>query len=63
VQWAITGLPTGVTASISANPDAAKPTITLIASAAAIIGTYPCTVQGTFGSFVNSTPLSVSVVA
>ena len=63
VQWAITGLPTGVTASISANPDASEPTITLIASAAAIIGTYTCAVQGTFGSFVNSTPLTVTVVA
>ncbi len=63
IQWQITNLPVGVTATYGTNPDAAFPVIDLVASAASIIGTYACTVQGTFGSFVTSTALSVTVVA
>ena len=63
IQWSITGLPTGVTMTIGTNPDAAFPTTSLIASAAAIPGTYTCAVVGTFGTFTTSTPLTVTVVA
>jgi hypothetical protein len=61
VYWSITGLPTGVTASISVNPDSAKPTITLIASAAAVHGSYTVQLVGTYGSFQTSTPVSIVV--
>ncbi len=63
IRWSINGLPTGVTATIGTNPDAAFPTTTLIASAAAVIGTYTCAVQGVYGSYQTSTPLTVTVVA
>ena len=63
IQWNITGLPTGVTTSFSQNPKSTFPTTTLIASSAAIIGTYTCAVVGTFGTFTTSTPLTVTVVA
>lgn len=61
IQWSITGLPTGVTASIGTNPDAAFPTTTLIASAAAVQGDYTVQVVGTYGSYQTSTPLAIVV--
>jgi hypothetical protein len=63
IQWGITGMPTGVTATIGTNPDATFPVINLIASAAAIVGTYTAQLVGTFGSFVTSTPFTLTVVA
>jgi hypothetical protein len=63
ISWSVTGMPTGVTATIGTNPDATLPVINLIASAASIIGTYTGALVGTFGSFVNSTPLTITVVA
>ena len=63
IEWSIIGLPTGVTASIGTNPDAAFPTVTLIGSAAAVLGTYTVKVQGVYGSFVTSENLSITVVA
>ena len=63
IQWSITGMPTGVTAAIGTNPDATFPVINLIASSAAIIGTYTAQLVGTFGNFVYSTPFTISVVA
>jgi hypothetical protein len=63
IQWSITGMPTGVTATIGTNPDAALPVIDLIASAAAVIGTYTAQLVGTYGSFQTSTPFTITVVA
>ena len=63
IQWSITGMPTGVTAAIGTNPDATFPVINLIASAAAIVGSYTAQLVGTFGSFVTSTPFTLTVVA
>jgi hypothetical protein len=56
-------MPTGVTATIGTNPDATLPVINLIASAAAIVGTYTAQLVGTFGSFSYSTPFTLTVVA
>ena len=63
ITWSITGMPTGVTATIGTNPDAAFPVIDLIASAAAVIGTYTGQLVGTYGSFQTSTPFTITVVA
>ena len=63
IEWSFTNLPTGVTPSFSANPDAAFPTTTLIASAAAILGTYTVQIVGTFGIFSTSENLSITVGA
>ena len=63
ITWSIGALPVGVTAAYSANPDAAFPTLNLIASAASIIGTYVTTLVGTYGSFQTTTPLTITVVA
>ena len=63
ITWSITGMPTGVTATIGTNPDAAFPVINLIGSAAAVIGTYTGQLVGTYGSFQTSTPFTITVVA
>lgn len=63
ITWSFVGLPTGVTPSFSANPDAAFPTTTLIASAAAVQGTYTVQVKGVYGSYSTTENLSITVVA
>jgi hypothetical protein len=63
IQWSVVGLPTGVTATIGTNPDAAFPTVTLIGSAAAVAGTYTVQIKGTYGSFSAEVPLTITVVA
>ena len=63
ILWSIANLPVGVTATIGTNPDAAFPVVDLVASASSIIGAYTASLVGTFGSFVSSTPLSITIVA
>jgi hypothetical protein len=61
------GLPSGVTATFSANPitppanGSATSTLTLTASAAATVGTATVTVTGTSGTLVQSTPITLTV--
>ncbi len=62
VRLGISGLPAGVTASISPNPTTnGSSTFTLHASASATLGQFNVTVTGTYGnqSFTSAFPLSV----
>jgi uncharacterized membrane protein len=64
VQLAVTGLPSGVTASFSpnpVNPNNFQNALTLTASATAALGQYTATITGTSGKEVVSTQLSVGV--
>jgi len=63
VNLAITGLPTGVTASFSPNPTTSSSQIAISASATAVPGTYTATMNGTSGSMSASTPITVTVGA
>jgi uncharacterized membrane protein len=64
VQLAMTGLPSGVTASFSpnpANPSNNQTVLTLTASSTAALGQYTATITGTAGKQIVSTPVSVGV--
>jgi hypothetical protein len=60
---AVSGLPTGVTASFSPNPTTGTSQLTLAASSLATIGSSTVTVTGTSGSLTATTTLSLSVYA
>ena len=55
------GLPSGVTASFSANPAASSSTLTLLAGATASAGTTTVTITGTSGSLTASTAIKLTV--
>jgi hypothetical protein len=61
VQLAVSGLPSGVTASFSPNPATGSSSITLIASSAASLGEYTVVVTGTSGSQTATTTLTVAI--
>ncbi len=61
VQFAISGLPSGVTASFSSNPATIGTTLTLTASGTAPLGQYTLTVTGTSGSQSASTTIALGV--
>jgi hypothetical protein len=61
VNLAVTGLPSGVTASFATNPTTFSSTLTLTASSTAPIGQYNATITGTSGSVTASTPLTLSI--
>ena len=63
VQYAVSGLPSGVTASFSPNPSTTGTTLTLTASTTAALGQYNVTVTGTSGKQTASTTLPVTVYA
>ena len=64
VSLAVTGLPSGVTASFSPNPTATGSSLlTLTASSTASLGQYNVIITGTSGSAIASTTLSVGVYA
>jgi uncharacterized membrane protein len=63
VSFAISGLPTGLTASFSPNPTAQTTVLTLAASRTAAIGTYNLTVTGTSGNQKSSTTFPVTINA
>jgi uncharacterized membrane protein len=64
VHLAVTGLPSGVTATLSPNPiSTGNSTLTLTASSTASLGQYNVTITGTSGSLTASTVLTVSVYA
>ncbi len=63
VQYTISGLPSGVTASFSPNPSTTSSTLTLTASSTAALGQYNATVTGTSGKQTASTTIPVTVYA
>jgi uncharacterized membrane protein len=63
VNLAVSGLPSGVTASFSPNPTTGSSTLTLTASSTATLGQYNATVTGTSGSLTATAILTVGVYA
>ena len=63
VALAITGLPSGVTASFSPGTTASGSTLTLNVSASATPGSTIATITGTSGSLTSSVPLTINVKA
>jgi hypothetical protein len=63
VNFSVSGLPSGVTASFSPNPATGSSTLTLTASSSTAIGQYPLTVTGTSGSLIATTSISLGVYA
>jgi uncharacterized membrane protein len=63
VSLAISGLPSGVTASILPNPITSNSTVTLTASSSAALGTHTVTVTGTSGKQTQAITFPVTVVA
>jgi uncharacterized membrane protein len=61
VQFAVSGLPSGVTASFSPNPTTSGTTLTLTASSTAALGQYTLTVTGTSGAQSASTTIALGV--
>jgi hypothetical protein len=61
VNFSITGLPSGVTASFSPNPATGSTVLTLAASSAAAAGQYALTITGTSGSLAASTTMNVTI--
>jgi subtilase family serine protease len=63
VNLAVSGLPSGVTASFSPNPTTGYSMLTLTASSTARLGQYTATITGTSGSLSATTTLSLGVYA
>jgi Pro-kumamolisin, activation domain/FG-GAP-like repeat/Bacterial Ig-like domain (group 3)/FG-GAP repeat len=63
VNFAVSGLPQGVTASVSPNPTMTMTTLTLTASSTASVGTSTLTIIGTSGSLTATTTLTLSLYA
>ena len=63
VNLAVSGLPSGVTASILPNPITSNSTISLTASSSAVPGVYTVTVTGTSGKQTQTTTLPLTVAA
>jgi uncharacterized membrane protein len=63
VSFSISGLPKGLTASISPNPATQTTVVSLAASSTAATGTYNLTLTGTSGSQKSSTTFQVTINA
>jgi hypothetical protein len=63
VSLAVSGLPSGVSGSWSANPTSGSSVLTLTASSSASLGTATATVTGTSGALSGTVPLVVTVKA
>ena len=61
VTFSASGLPTGLTASFSSNPDPASTTLTLSAGGTAAIGVSSVTITGTSGSLSGTATITVTV--
>ena len=61
VTFSASGLPSGVTASFSSNPDPASTTLTFGAGATAAIGTFTVTITGTSGSLSSTATITLTV--
>jgi hypothetical protein len=62
VSLSVSGLPKGVTASLSPSSTKSSSALTLSASGGATLGTSSITVTGQYGSPVQKTNISVNVV-
>ena len=63
VTLSASGVPAGVTASFSPNPTTNMSMLSLTAGAGAVTGTVTVTIEGTSGTLVNSTTISLTVSA
>ena len=63
VNLAVSGLPSGVTASFSPNPTNNSSTLTLTASSTAAVGRATVTITGTSGTLTSSTTLTLGIYA
>ncbi|MGB8536521.1 MAG: FG-GAP-like repeat-containing protein [Acidobacteriaceae bacterium] len=63
VNFSVSGLPSGVTASFSPNPATGFSTLTLTAGSSAPVGTKTLTITGTSGNLTATTTLNLSVYA
>jgi len=61
VNLSVSGLPSGVTASLAPNPTTGNSTLTLTASSSASTGQHTVTVTGTSGSLIATTTFSLGV--
>ena len=61
VNLSVSGLPTGVSATLSANPTTTSSTLTLTASGSATLGTATVTVTGTSSTLTGVATISLSV--
>ena len=61
VTFSVSGLPSGVTASFSPNPNTYSTTLTLTASSTAPTGQHTLTITGTSGSQTATTTLTVGI--
>src|SRR2546429_6618357 len=61
VTFSATGLPSGVTASFTSNPDPTSTNLALGAGATAAIGMFAVTVIGTSGNITSQTTISLTV--
>jgi hypothetical protein len=63
VTLAVSGLPSGVTATFGANPTTSSTVLTLTAGSAATVGAYPITITGVSGSLKETTTITLTVTA
>jgi uncharacterized membrane protein len=63
VTFTVSSLPKGVTASFSPNPTTQQTTLTLSATSATVIGTYPLSVTGKSGSETSSVGFYLVIAA
>ncbi|MGA2349748.1 MAG: cellulose binding domain-containing protein [Terracidiphilus sp.] len=63
VTLAVSGLPTGVTATFGTNPATSTSVVTFTASSTATVGTSTVTITGTSGSLGATTSIALTVVA
>ncbi len=63
VNLAVSGLPTGVTASFGTNPATATSALTLTVAGSVSSGSYLATITGTSGSFSATTTFALAVMA
>ena len=61
VNYAVSGLPSGVTASFAPNPSSTSSTLTLTASPGAAPASTTATITGTSGSLTATAPLAVTI--
>ena len=61
VNLTVSGLPSGVTASFSANPAAGSSVLTITVAASAAPGNYPLTITGTAGNLTSTASLALTI--
>ena len=61
VNLSVSGLPSGVTASFSANPVTESSTLTVTAGSTAPVGQYTLTITGTSGTQISTTTITLGI--